>query len=120
MENKQAVAVAVGVGAVGTALAYLGYSVYNKNDDTKNLVEDENKSWIGSLWTNSNKEETLPEKIQEETKEETKEETPEEPSKTGLDDIIKGPSDIQTAFSAFWKKEHKEIKKEEIKKDAEK
>ena len=33
MENKQAVAVAVGVGAVGTALAYLGYSVYNNNAD---------------------------------------------------------------------------------------
>ena len=29
MENKQAVAIAVGVGAVGTALAYLGYSVYS-------------------------------------------------------------------------------------------
>ena len=30
MENKQAVAVAVGVGAVGTALAYLGYSAYQE------------------------------------------------------------------------------------------
>ena len=29
MENKQAVAVAVGVGAIGTALAYLGYSAYH-------------------------------------------------------------------------------------------
>ena len=34
MESKQAVAVAVGVGAVGTALAaYLGYSAYNNNQD---------------------------------------------------------------------------------------
>ena len=38
MENKQAVAVAVGVGAVGTVLIYMGYSVYNSNKDTDNLV----------------------------------------------------------------------------------
>ena len=100
MENKQAVAVAVGVGAVGTALAYLGYSAYNKNDDIKNLVEDENKSWFGSLWSNSNTEESLYNEV-------------DEVEKTDLDESIKGPSDIQTAFSAFWKKEHKEIKKEE-------
>jgi len=52
MENKQAVAVAVGVGAVGTALAYLGYSVYNKNEvisnlseDVSNLTEEETTPW---------------------------------------------------------------------------
>ena len=49
MENKQAVAVAVGVGAVGTALAYLGYSVYNNNADIDNLAEAENNSWWGNL-----------------------------------------------------------------------
>ena len=61
MENKQAVAVAVGVGAVGTALAYLGYSVYNKNEDISNLTEDVSnlteevtKPWWSNLWTNSN------------------------------------------------------------------
>ena len=36
MERNQAIAVAVGVGAVGTALAYLGYSAYHQNDDTNN------------------------------------------------------------------------------------
>ena len=46
MENKQAVAVAVGVGAVGTALAYLGYSAYHgskKESDKVNLYNDEEK-----------------------------------------------------------------------------
>ena len=57
MENKQAVAVAVGVGAVGTALAYLGYSVYNNNDDISNLAEAQNNSWWANLlWSNSNTE----------------------------------------------------------------
>ena len=31
MERNQAISVAVGVGAVGTALAYLGYSYYTEN-----------------------------------------------------------------------------------------
>ena len=57
MENKQAVAVAVGVGAVGTALAYLGYSVYNNNADIENLAEAQNNSWWADLWSNSNTEE---------------------------------------------------------------
>jgi|SaaInlV_150m_DNA_3_1039698.scaffolds.fasta_scaffold38165_2 hypothetical protein len=66
MENKQAVAVAVGVGAVGTALAYLGYSVYNKNEDISNLTEDVSnlteevtKPWWSNLWTNSNTEPSM-------------------------------------------------------------
>ena len=50
MENKQAVAVAVGVGAVGTALAYLGYSVYNNNADIDNLAESQNNSWWANVW----------------------------------------------------------------------
>lgn len=54
MERNQAIAVAVGVGAVGTALAYLGYSAYHQNDDTNNLVEKE--SWFSSLFKNSNTE----------------------------------------------------------------
>ena len=57
MENKQAVAVAVSVGAMGTALAYLGYSVYNANKDTDNLVAK--KSWWETVWKNSNNEESL-------------------------------------------------------------
>ena len=54
MENKQAITVAVGVGAVGTALAYLGYSVYNNNKDVVNLVESQNNSWWENIWSNSN------------------------------------------------------------------
>jgi hypothetical protein len=55
MESKQAVAVAVGVGAVGTALAaYLGYSAYNNNQDISNLAEAQNNSWWANLWANSN------------------------------------------------------------------
>ena len=55
MESKQAVAVAVGVGAVGTALAaYLGYSAYNNNQDISNLAEAQNNSWWANLWNNSN------------------------------------------------------------------
>ena len=58
MESKQAVAVAVGVGAVGTALAaYLGYSAYNNNQDIANLAEAQNNSWWANLWSNSNTEE---------------------------------------------------------------
>ena len=57
MENKQAVAVAVGVGAVGTALAYLGYSVYNNNADIENLAEAQTNSWWAELWSNSNTDE---------------------------------------------------------------
>jgi len=58
MESKQAVAVAVGVGAVGTALAaYLGYSAYNTNQDIANLAEAQNNSWWANLWSNSNTEE---------------------------------------------------------------
>ncbi len=54
MENKQAVAVAVGVGAVGTALAYLGYSIANGNADVENLADAQTNSWWANLWTNSN------------------------------------------------------------------
>ena len=47
MERNQAISVAVGVGAIGTALAYLAYSHINnieKNDLIDNLVDkSENK-----------------------------------------------------------------------------
>ena len=48
MEKGQAIKVAVGVGAVGTALAYLGYSYYNQESDTANITaEDEKKNLDG-------------------------------------------------------------------------
>ena len=56
MERNQAISVAVGVGAVGTALAYLGYSYYNKESDTANLVEEpkQQTAWWNNLFENSN------------------------------------------------------------------
>ena len=58
MERNQAISVAVGVGAVGTALAYLGYSYYNKETDTANLVEEpkQQTAWWNNLFENSNTE----------------------------------------------------------------
>ena len=57
MEKNSAISVAIGVGAVGTALAYLGYSYYSKKNDTDNIVEQEdNTSFFDSLWNNSNTE----------------------------------------------------------------
>ena len=47
MERNQAISVAVGVGAVGTALAYLAYSYSNPEDDTANIKDTkENSSWF--------------------------------------------------------------------------
>ena len=104
MENKQAVAVAVGVGAVGTALAYLGYSVYNDNDDTKNLADSQKTSWWTDLWSNSN---TEPEELVG-------------PDNNNNDKNfemknVKIPEKDPTsnAWGSFWKKEHTEILKEE-------
>ena len=56
MERNQAISVAVGVGAVGTALAYLGYSYYNKETVDTNLVEEpkEQTAWWNNLFENSN------------------------------------------------------------------
>ena len=58
MERNQAISVAVGVGAVGTALAYLGYSYYaNNKSDTDNLVSTKKASFF-EFFSNSNTEET--------------------------------------------------------------
>ena len=62
MENKQAVAVAVGVGAVGTALAYLGYSAYQKKDkvaDVETTQTEAKSSWLSNLWKKSEEKESL-------------------------------------------------------------
>ena len=59
MEKGQAIKVAVGVGAVGTALAYLGYSYYNQEPDTANITaKDEKTNFWNELWSNSNTEES--------------------------------------------------------------
>ena len=103
MENKQAVAVAVGVGAVGTALAYLGYSVYNNNDDISNLAEAQNNSWWANLWTNSNTDsETLLTEVDNPQLDASEE--------AGKNVKIKTPA---KAWPTFWKKEYDSTKKEE-------
>ena len=61
MERNQAISVAVGVGAVGTALAYLAYSYANTEDDTANIKDNtkENSSWFNNLFENSNTEKEI-------------------------------------------------------------
>jgi len=103
MENKQAVAVAVGVGAVGTALAYLGYSVYNDNDDTKNLVDSQNNTWWVNLWTNSNTE----------TAELVNPDNNNNKNDVEMKNLKIDSGTISSAWGSFWKKEHTEILKEE-------
>ena len=101
MENKQAVAVAVGVGAVGTALAYLGYSVYNNNQDIDNLAESQNESWWGNLWSNSNTSEELPGndvQVEEAIKEE--------------EAVNKKVEKKEAAWPTFWKGEYDKSKNE--------
>jgi len=114
MENKQAVAVAVGVGAVGTALAYLGYSVYNKNEDISNLTEDVSnlteevtKPWWSNLWTNSNTEPSMYNEVDEvgetvQLKEALKEEK-----------NVKIEKKDPKVWQSFWKGEYDDAKKKD-------
>ena len=103
MENKQAVAVAVGVGAVGTALAYLGYSVYNNNADIDNLVESQNNSWWANVWSNSN---TVTEEVEKDVQ---------------LEEAIKEEEAVNKkvekketrAWPTFWKGEYDDAKNDE-------
>ena len=101
MENKQAVAVAVGVGAVGTALAYLGYSVYNNNADIDNLAESQNNSWWANVWSNSNTSVEVPSsdvQVEEAIKEE--------------DAVNKKIEKKEAAWPTFWKGEYDKSKNE--------
>jgi len=105
MENKQAVAVAVGVGAVGTALAYLGYSAYhNKNKLTHIEEPKEEASWLDNLWSNSNNEKSLyndEEKEDPQLKSALKEEE---------ENIKITAQKKNSAWGKFWKKEHADLK----------
>ena len=106
MESKQAVAVAVGVGAVGTALAaYLGYSAYNTNQDIANLAEAQNNSWWANLWSNSNTDEdsTL-------YNDETKDDSPQ--LKVALEEEGKNVKiKKESSWPTFWKESYEEDKK---------
>ena len=106
MESKQAVAVAVGVGAVGTALAaYLGYSAYNNNEVISNLAEAQNNSWWANLWSNSNTDEdsTL-------YNDETKDDGPQ--LKVALEEEGKNVKiKKESSWPTFWKESYEENKK---------
>tara|TARA_B100000035_G_scaffold167826_1_gene143209 strand:+ start:518 stop:832 length:315 start_codon:yes stop_codon:yes gene_type:complete len=98
MENKQAVAVAVGVGAVGTLLAYMGYSVYNSNKDTDNLVAK--KSWWENMWKKNTGNPI--ELYNDETKE------TDTPKNVKLQAVKKS-----SAWGKFWHNSHVEMNKED-------
>ena len=109
MENKQAVAVAVGVGAVGTALAYLGYSAYQKKDKVADVETTETavkSSWLSKLWNKSEEKEMLykegdgVEDVQ--LKEALKEET----------NVKRSATKKNSAWGKFWSDSHKDMKKE--------
>lgn len=92
MENKQAVAVAVGVGAIGTALAYLGYSAYhgsrkeiNDSNDLYNEVDGE---------VDKKKDVQLEEAIKEE------------------ENMKLTAKRKNSAWGKFWHNSHKDMKKE--------
>ena len=97
MERNQAISVAVGVGAVGTALAYLAYSYSTTEDDTANIMENkkENSSWFNNLFENSNTE----------TDEQPKEKTAKQVEKNDSE-VAKLPATEQkttTPWGQFWK-----------------
>jgi len=96
MERNQAISVAVGVGAVGTALAYLGYSYYNNETDTVNLVEEpkQQTAWWNNLFENSN------------TNTEELVYTNVEENKTHDDNNIETTVEKASAWGQFWKGEY--------------
>ena len=104
MENKQAVAVAVGVGAVGTALAYLGYSAYHNKSDIAHIEKPKEKaSWLNNLWSNSNKEKSLyndEEKEDPQLKSALKEEE---------ENIKLTAQKKNSAWGKFWEKSHADL-----------
>ena len=105
MERNQAISVAVGVGAVGTALAYLGYSYYNKESDTANLVEEHKQqtAWWNNLFENSN---TVTEDENALKTETVSKETVE--STGDIETVDKSTSVGTSAWGQFWKGEYNE------------
>lgn len=88
MENKQAVAVAIGAAAVGTALAYLGYSAYQKKDK----VVDEKESLYNEV--DGVDDVQLKEAIKEET------------------NVKISATKKNSAWGKFWSDTHKDMQKE--------
>ena len=105
MERNQAISVAVGVGAVGTALAYLGYSYYNKETDTANLVEEpkQQTAWWNNLFENSN---TIAEEVKTVTVENNDSATINNESATINNDDTANTVEKASAWGQFWKGEY--------------
>ena len=108
MERNQAISVAVGVGAVGTALAYLGYSYYNKETVDTNLVEEpkQQTAWWNNLFENSN---TITEEANTTNVEDN--DTPDINNETKNENTVEKAS----AWGQFWKGEYDD-KNEKIEK----
>ena len=103
MERNQAISVAVGVGAVGTALAYLAYSYSNGEDDTANITGNTKRPWYETLFENSNTEND--EKVTEAANPSNNE------SKSGVD----GEKENKSAgWGGFWRNEYADAKNKKI------
>ena len=114
MERNQAISVAVGVGAVGTAIAYLAYSYSGNEDDTSNIVETDkdNNSWWDNLWVNSNNE-----KEEEEVIEKVYDASNVKKSDTQKTDAQKTEtekSNTKSTWGQFWKDEYNDKKNEKV------
>lgn len=107
MERNQAISVAVGVGAVGTALAYLGYSYYNKKTDTANLVEEpkQQTAWWNNLFENSN---TIVEEVDSATVGNNESSDVNNKSATINNDSTVNTVEKASAWGQFWKGEYGE------------
>jgi hypothetical protein len=92
MENKQAVAVAVGVGAIGTALAYLGYSAYHGSKKERNDNDLYNE--VDKEENDKKKDVQLEEAIKEE------------------ENMKLAAKRKNSAWGKFWHNSHEDMKKE--------
>ena len=107
MDNKQVVAVAVGVGAIGTALAYLGYSAYHKKSVESEVNEEEKvkkSTWLSKLWDKSDEKKSLYNEVDDvQLKEAIKEE----------ENIKLAATKKNSAWGKFWHDSHKDMKEKE-------
>ena len=113
MENKQAVALAVGVGAVGTALAYLGYSAYQKKDKVAEVEREEieNKaSWLSNLWNKSEEKKNL---YNEVDKDEKMDDVQLKEALREEENMKIKAAKSNSAWGKFWHDSHKDMKEKE-------
>ena len=101
MEKNQAITLALGAGALGTALAFFGYNYMNQQTVVSSAQDDD------SLYN----------EVEREGDEEVKEDEGQEMKKIKkeVEEGVKGAVDKKTAWAAFWGKEYtKDKKKEEV------